>query len=720
MRLRILQPLVLVLALLPAAQARVVINEIFYHAPGEIEDLEYIELHNTADEEVDISGWSFNKGIKYKFPTDTLIDPHGFVVICRNRQRFKQFYGGDVTGVFDSKLSNKGERLELSDSRGRLVDSVKYQDQPPWPLGADGLSGSLERICPEAGGDNPANWASSPLSADRIKPAGTPNQTNANYSAHLPPVISDVRLTPEKPVPNQPITVQGLVRDPRGVSEVTLLYRIVGAGFERPELSVPMRKLSNDCYAAEIPGQNADQLIRYRIQASGTQGARRVFPSETEPHPAFSAFVHETIVPAKIPFGWIIQTTEAESRRSPRRGPKRARGLNWETFFGGQRDDQSPQTKAAESGRSAFVYFDPAAGKLEVFDFATIVPRSGGFKVHFAKGQTLQEMTAINLIFETSERFLLAEPLAYEVYRRAGMAAARSFHVRLWLDGQPLGYHLLVEQPNRAFLRRNKIEDGGNLYKLLWYERGIVGQHEKKTHEREGHDDLLALIEALEKSQGDAQWEIIKKNFDVPEVLTYFAVNMVLSHWDGFFNNYFTYHDVNGTGKWTLYPWDQDKTWGYYDGIQPREVFSTMPITFGMEGDVPPGASRESGRSFGFGRSGPSWWRPGGYFSRPLLANPRFRKLFLARTKGILEKVYTEEAFTPLIDAMGQRLVPEVELRAGLMHQDPKRALRNLERNLQSLRDHLKQRRQFLLAQDDIKEAEPFSAAEFAPPPPHK
>jgi hypothetical protein len=34
---------------------------------------------------------------------------------------------------------------------------------------------------------------------------------------------------------------------------------------------------------------------------------------------------------------------------------------------------------------------------------------------------------------------------------------------------------------------------------------------------------------------------VIQDNFNVNQVATYFAVNMVLSHWDGYFNNYFTY-----------------------------------------------------------------------------------------------------------------------------------------------------------------------------------
>ena len=127
----------------------------------------------------------------------------------------KRFFGVKPAGVFESNLSGKGERIELTDSRGRKVDAVKYSDNAPWPLGADGLSGSLERITPEGGSDNPANWASSPLSADRRKPTGTPGKTNSCYSAELPPVVSAVKAQPENPAPNQPFTVEATVRDPK-------------------------------------------------------------------------------------------------------------------------------------------------------------------------------------------------------------------------------------------------------------------------------------------------------------------------------------------------------------------------------------------------------------------------------------------------------------------------------------------------------------------------
>jgi hypothetical protein len=161
-----------------------------------------------------------------------------------------------------------------------------------------------------------------------------------------------------------------------------------------------------------------------------------------------------------------------------------------------------------------------------------------------------------------------------------------------------------------------------------------------------------------------------------------------------------------------MYPWDQDKTWGYHDGIRGYEVFYDMPLTFGMAGDRPPGWPKNlpAPGFFGFGNI---WWRPGGHFSAPLLANPQFRKLFLARTKEIVDTVYTEDIFFPMIEKMGERLKEDVQIRAEIMGQDPKRAAEHLRRNLDSLRDHLTKRRKYLLDQNDLKKAGKFDRTEL-------
>ena len=79
----------LALLLVQAASAKVVINEIFYHAPGELEDLQYVELLNDSDSVTDLGGWSLGKGIEFRFSAGTQLEPHGFAVVCRSATRFK-------------------------------------------------------------------------------------------------------------------------------------------------------------------------------------------------------------------------------------------------------------------------------------------------------------------------------------------------------------------------------------------------------------------------------------------------------------------------------------------------------------------------------------------------------------------------------------------------------------------------------------------------------
>jgi hypothetical protein len=196
-------------------------------------------------------------------------------------------------------------------------------------------------------------------------------------------------------------------------------------------------------------------------------------------------------------------------------------------------------------------------------------------------------------------------------------------------------------------------------------------------------------VDGLGKETGEAQWQFIRRNFDVDQVAGYFAVNTVLSHWDGFFNNYFAYHDAAGTGKWMMFPWDQDSTWGVR-GSEDGQVFYNMALTFGMTGDEPPA-------------NGGFFWRPPGFFSGPLLANPGFRNVFLARTRQLLETVYTEAVFGPILDRYEEQLVPEARLRAQYHKEDPERAVAQLRADIAKCREHLRKRREFLLAQPELR-----------------
>jgi len=168
----------------------VVINEIMYNPTSGDQRLEYVELHNTGTTGVTLydynegKPWKFTDGINYTFPDypGYTIPPGGFVIIAKDITAYLDAYGFPpaevvVLGPYSGKLSNSGEKLELSipgdvDIYGTRyyirVDRVNYSDgshpgDAPgdidlWPTEPDGGGMSLTRDVPGNYGNDPNNW----------------------------------------------------------------------------------------------------------------------------------------------------------------------------------------------------------------------------------------------------------------------------------------------------------------------------------------------------------------------------------------------------------------------------------------------------------------------------------------------------------------------------------------------------------------------------------
>ena len=663
-----------------AAERPVVINEIMYHAPYELEELQYVELFNPGETAVDLSDWQVQKGLKFTFPAGSRLGPNSYAILCRNRSLFAAQYGREITvlGEFSTKLSHRGAQLQLVDALGAVVDAVRYGDHGPWPAAADGGSSSLERICPSAPAREAWNWEASAL-PDFKRPAGSPGRKNDCFSAHLPPIISDVRF--QTPAPGDKVVVSAQISAVEGVQGVALLWRLAGRGAEQ---ELPMERLSGDekqgTYQAVLDGQPEGKVVRFRLRATGRAGAVRLQPSPQELRPTYSYSTFVNTNTALIAFGYVVNYTP--NKRTER------------VSLAGNKHVMADPTR----GDASFIYVPSGGGEVLTFDHVQTRTRPDGFKVHFAKDQPLHGMTGVNILFGASPRQILSEPLAFELFQRAGVPAPMTEHLRIWIDGRCRGYQLLIEQPNKVFLARIERDTKGALYKLVWQGHGIVGQHEKKTRETEGHDDLIQLIQGLERTGGIAQWEFIRQHFNVEEFINYYAVSMAIQNWDGFWNNYYAYHDSAGTGQWEIYPWDEDKTWGDCDGPRNNYQWYDMPLTFGMKGDHPPLGGLFSLNGFMNGpHGGPTWWRRPGWFSGPMLANPEFRQRFLARLGDLCQTAFTEEQMRPVIDAMERRLEPEVPIRAQALGRNADQERERFQRHMQSFRDQVKHRRAFLL-----------------------
>jgi hypothetical protein len=140
----------------------VVINEIMYHPYENNDDAEYIELYNGGSEAVDMTGWSFTQGVNFAFPPGTILGPGEYLVVGKDRNAlYKKYRLSNVIGNYGGNLDNEGEKVELTDLLGNVVDEVRYASGEPWPVWAAGWGSSLELIDPRQDNRAPSAWAAS-------------------------------------------------------------------------------------------------------------------------------------------------------------------------------------------------------------------------------------------------------------------------------------------------------------------------------------------------------------------------------------------------------------------------------------------------------------------------------------------------------------------------------------------------------------------------------
>jgi hypothetical protein len=144
-----------------AEERRLRLTEIMYN-PVDGSDYEFIELQNAGSAEIELAGMSF-EGIDFSFPARARLAAGACLVLVRNQAAFNERYPGvAVAGVYDGKLSNKGETISLKNAAGEPIISVSYDDENGWPLTPDGRGDSLILAHVEADPAHAKSWQASP------------------------------------------------------------------------------------------------------------------------------------------------------------------------------------------------------------------------------------------------------------------------------------------------------------------------------------------------------------------------------------------------------------------------------------------------------------------------------------------------------------------------------------------------------------------------------
>ena len=156
----------------PPILGPVVISEIMYH-----HTVEYLELLNVSSKPIQLRDWKIEQGIEIQISSDLVINPGQRIILSEDADFFRSLYQPEESLVVlewtDGKLNNGGETLELErpgplDKLGTptfvRVDRVKYDNQQPWDIDADGTGLALRKVDEKAYGNDFINWQASPPS----------------------------------------------------------------------------------------------------------------------------------------------------------------------------------------------------------------------------------------------------------------------------------------------------------------------------------------------------------------------------------------------------------------------------------------------------------------------------------------------------------------------------------------------------------------------------
>lgn len=147
---------------------------------------EFIELYNSNPFSEDLSGYKISGDIDYTFPKGVSMAGLARLVLAKSTNEFQAHYNltgvtllqygvtNNVTNIVNS-LSRSGT-IRLHNNVGGVVLEVSYDNDNPWPVGADGSGHSLVLARPSYGENDPAAWSIS----DHVGGSPKLNETYTN------------------------------------------------------------------------------------------------------------------------------------------------------------------------------------------------------------------------------------------------------------------------------------------------------------------------------------------------------------------------------------------------------------------------------------------------------------------------------------------------------------------------------------------------------------
>lgn len=195
---------------------------------------------------------------------------------------------------------------------------------------------------------------------------------------------------------------------------------------------------------------------------------------------------------------------------------------------------------------------------------------------------------AIALVKHASDPSRVRNKLYFDLLREVpDTVSLRTQFVQLYIkdetanppseDFVDYGLFTFVETPNRRFLRNHELNKDGNLYKanifeFFRYEEELVLATDPsydaerfgsviESKNGEDHTKLLSMLDALNDYTIPIE-DVVKKHFNLDNVMSYLAFNILVGNADYNSQNFYLYSPVN-SDTWYFINWDGDGSFHY-------------------------------------------------------------------------------------------------------------------------------------------------------------
>ena len=254
----------------------------------------------------------------------------------------------------------------------------------------------------------------------------------------------------------------------------------------------------------------------------------------------------------------------------------------------------------------------------------------------FVDGQLLGgAMKRLTLNNAQQDPSMINTCMAYHIFASAGLPTPRCNFATVAVNGENLGLFVHVESMKTAFLERNFADPSGNFYEgtVSDFRPEWRGTFEKKSNEADADwSDIDAVVAALQ-DPSPAGLEALADIVDLDRFLTFWAVEVLIGHWDGYAgnrNNFYIYREPGA--PFVFMPWGADQVFTATDG--PFDDFVSPPSVTAH-----------------------------GAIAHRLYRDDAMRAAYVARVKELLDAVWNEEELLQLADDMAaivqQHILPK-------------------------------------------------------------